>query len=143
MVYSFGDRTNANPVISNLTFNGNAVDPMAGITISICTESDTKKCPTNDVDTVVPSSSQEEDPGTLDANGNPVKEEIYVDYYATGDVSLADATDILYDPTLGRLSASPTKLTAPNAPAELIFWAVVHDNRGGVSWVQVPLHVTM
>lgn len=32
-IYSFTDRTNSNPVISNLTFNGNAVDPTAGITI--------------------------------------------------------------------------------------------------------------
>ncbi len=140
MIYSFTDRTNANPVISNLTLNGNPVDPTAGITVSACTEANAKKCPTSDVDTVVPASSQESDPGTLDANGNPVKEEIWVDYYLTGGSVSAQAV-ILYDPSLGRLPASPTKLTAPNAPTELILWAVVRDNRGGVSWVQVPLHV--
>jgi hypothetical protein len=140
MVYSFSDRTNANPVISNLTFNGSAVDPTAGITVSVCTASNTAKCPTSDIGTVVPASSQEVDPGTLDVNGNALKEEIWVDYYTTGG-SLSAETDILYDPSLGALQSSPTKLTAPNAAAELVFRAVVHDNRGGVSWVQVPLHV--
>jgi hypothetical protein len=142
MVYSFGDRTNANPLISNLTFNGNPIDPTAGITVSTCTAENSAKCPTSDIDTVVPASSQELDPGTVDTNGNPLKEEIWVDYYATGG-SLSDQTDILYDPSLGALPSSPTKLTAPNAAAELVFFAVVHDNRGGVSWIQVPLHVTM
>jgi hypothetical protein len=142
MVYAFNDRTNANPVISNLTANGNPVDPVAGITVSVCTESDTDKCPTTPIDTVVPPSSQELDPGSLDAMGNPLKEEIWVDYYATGG-SLSDGTVILYDPTLGALQSSPTDFTAPQAPAELILWAVVHDNRGGVSWVPggIPVHV--
>ncbi len=140
-IYSFTDRTNSNPVISNLTFNGNAVDPTAGITVSTCTAADTKKCPTSDIDTVVPASSQEPDPGTLDASGNPLKEQIWVDYYVTGGSVSAEAV-ILYDASLGPLPSSPTKLTAPNAAAELMLWAIVRDNRGGVSWVQVPLHVT-
>jgi hypothetical protein len=141
MIYSFGDRTNANPVISNLTFNGNPVDPTAGITVSSCTSADTKKCPTSDVDTVVPASSQEPDPATLDANGNPLKEQIWVDYYVTGGSVSAQAV-ILYDASIGALPPTPTRLTAPNAPAELILWAIVRDNRGGVSWLQIPLHVT-
>ncbi len=141
MVYSFTDRTNANPVISNLTANGNPVDPVAGITVTHCTSSNMDKCPTTPIDTVVPPSSQEVDPGTLDANGNPLKEEIWVDYYATGGNLLGSGAVILYDPTLGALQSSPTKLTAPPAPAELTLWAIVHDNRGGVSWLQVPLHV--
>jgi hypothetical protein len=140
MIYSFGDRTNANPLISNLTFNGNPVDPTAGITVSACTEADTKKCPTSDIDTVVPASSQEPDPGSLDGSGNPLKEQIWVDYYVTGGSVSAEAV-ILYDASLGALPASPTKLTAPNAPAESILWAIVRDNRGGVSWLQVPFHV--
>jgi hypothetical protein len=140
MVYSFNDRTNANPVISNLTFNGNPVDPTAGITVSVCTDTDTKKCPTSDIDTVVPASSQELDPGTLDPNGNPLHEQIWVDYYLTGGTISAQSVN-LYDASMGRLPTAPTKLTAPNAPAELMFWAVVRDNRGGVSWLQVPLHV--
>jgi len=140
LVYSFTDRTNANPIITNLTASGNPVDPVAGITVAHCTTTTTAKCPTIPIDTVVPSSSQEEDPGSLDPNGNPLKEEIWVDYDVTNG-GLKDGTVILYDPTLGRLPAAPTQFTAPQAAAELILWAVVHDNRGGVSWVQVPVHV--
>ena len=53
-VFSFADgRTNENPVLSNLTFAGAAVDPAAGIALTHCPP--TGKCPTTDLDTTVPS----------------------------------------------------------------------------------------
>jgi hypothetical protein len=140
LVYSFTDRTNANPVITNLTFAGNPVDPVAGITVTHCTSSTAARCPTTPIDTVVPPSSQELDPGSLDANGNPLKEEIWVDYYASGG-TLGSGTVILYSPTTGQVQPSPTNYAAPPVAGEFLLWAVVHDDRGGVSWLQVPVHV--
>jgi hypothetical protein len=75
-VYSFADhRTNANPVISNLTFAGAAVDPTNGITVSPCPTSG--KCASTALDTIVPSSSQELDPADLSATGTRLHEEIW------------------------------------------------------------------
>ena len=137
-VFSFADgRTNENPVLQNLTFGGVAVDPVAGITSAHCPG--TGKCPTTALDTVVPQSSQEPDPGDLNVNGQALHEEIWVEYFVTaGSVG---GSALLYDATAGQLSSTAVQLTAPTAAGEQVLWAVVRDNRGGVSWLQVPWHV--
>jgi hypothetical protein len=140
-VFSFEDRKNQNPVISNLTFNGTPVDPTAGITVAHCPSS-SRKCPTTPLDTVVPSSSWEPDPAETATLGKPTDEEIWVDYFlTTGSV---DSSALLYaaDPTV-KLPSSAVKLTPPTSvpTTPQFLWAVVHDNRGGVSWLQVPLNV--
>ncbi len=138
-IYSFSDRTNDNPVVDHLTFGGQTVDVPAGITVSRCTAASQADCPTSPVDTVVPASSQEEDPGTLDADGNPLKEEIWVDYYATG-AQLQNDVEVLYDPLTGAVSGTGDGLSAPQAAGDQQLWAVVHDTRGGVAWLAVPVH---
>lgn len=138
LVYSFNDRTNANPVITDITFNGGPVNPTSGFTLPHCTNSNIDDCPTSSVDTSVPPSSQEVDPSNLDANGNPLKEEIWVDYYLTAG-KVKNDTEILYDPTAGALSNTADDLYAPQSVGSYMFWSVVHDDRGGCSWVQVPM----
>ncbi len=136
-VFSFEGRTNTNPVIDRLTFAGKAVDPGQGITLDHCPPSG--KCPETALDTVVPSSSQELDPGDLSAAGKPLHEEIWVDYYVTAGTVPNDA--LLYDATAGKLASSSVQLSAPTAAGDQRLWAVARDNRGGVSWTEVPMHV--
>ena len=63
------------------------------------------------------------------------------------DIAVADARDfdndarLLFDTKKGRVPESDVKYRAPGSPGEGTVWAVVHDNRGGTSWVVVPLHV--
>jgi|CZKU01.1.fsa_nt_gi hypothetical protein len=137
-IYSFPDRANANPVIDKLMFGGNTADVDSGVTVRHCTASSVQDCSTTAVDTVVAPSSQELDPGTLDANGNPLKEEIWVDYYVAGTQFVND-TEVLYDPVTGRLTGTEDDLYAPREIGGMQLWAVVHDNRGGVNWLNVPL----
>jgi hypothetical protein len=139
LVYSFNDRTNENPVINGLTYAGKAVDVDAGITTPHCTVSDIDDCPTTALDTVVPPSSQQPDPGTS-LPGESLKEEIWVDYYLTSG-KMKDDTEILYDPHAGALSGTADDLYAAQTAGDEQIWAVVHDNRGGVSWLQVTWHV--
>jgi hypothetical protein len=68
-----------------------------------------------------------------------LNEEIYVDYYVTGGKVGSD-TVVLYDPQAGRLSGTGDALTAPQKAGDFWLWAVVHDNRGGASWSQIPVH---
>jgi hypothetical protein len=139
LVYSFADRTNSNPVIQSVTFGGIAVDPAAGIVVDHCTKSNLDDCPTTPLDVVVPTPSQEPDPSDLDANGNALKEEIYVDYYLTAG-KVASDTVVLFDPRAGRVTGTSDALSAPQKAGDYQLWAVVHDNRGGATWEALPLH---
>jgi hypothetical protein len=138
-VFVFADRTNEDPTIDHLVFDGAPVDPGTGITMDHCAVPEAAKCPTKSLDTAVPSSSQEPDPSAVDPQGMIEGEEIWVDYYLTAG-SVKNDLRLLYDPVKGQVPSSADALTAPQAPAEGVLFAVVHDNRGGVSWAQVPLH---
>jgi hypothetical protein len=139
LVYAFADRTNANPTIDAVTYDGAAIDADAGVTVSRCTKANLDDCPTKPLDVVVPASSQEADPSNLDFNGVPLKEEIYVDYYLTAG-KVAHDTVILYDPHRGRLGGTGDAFTAPQAAGDSWLWVVVHDDRGGESDLRIPVH---
>lgn len=139
LVYSFADRTNANPTIQSLTLDGANVDPAAGITLDRCTKSKIDDCSTQSLDLVIPPASQELDSGDLDADGNALREELYVDYYLTAG-KVKNDTVALFDPRKGRLPDTGDDLYAPQTAGDYQLWAVVHDNRGGVVWQAFPLH---
>jgi hypothetical protein len=139
LVYSFADRANANPALQSVTYGGADVDPAAGISLPHCMQSDINRCPTTPLDVVIPDSSDETDPANLDANGNPLKEQIDVDYYLTAGKVDHD-TVIIFDPHAGRLSKTSDNFHSPQSAGDFSLWAVVHDNRGGASWLQVPVH---
>jgi hypothetical protein len=138
-VYAFADRRNANPVIGSLTFGGATVDPVAGITVGHCTASDETRCPKTNLDTIVPDSSWEIDPGALDPSGGQAHEAIWVDYYATGGRFDNDSV-ALFDAHSGRAPSSADGYAAPLSPGPRTLWAVVHDTRGGTSWISVPVN---
>jgi hypothetical protein len=139
-VYSYNDITNANPVIDSFTQDGAPVDVKAGITLDHCTASRRKDCPKIKLTPVVPETSWEVNPDSNDGKGNTQHEEIWVDYYSTiGD--LGDDARLLYDVGEGKIQKDEVEFQAPSDPGEGTLWAVVHDNRGGVEWVVVPLHI--
>lgn len=137
-VYAFTDgRANKNPVIDHLTLAGAPVDPGAGITIAPCT---TGQCPTFAIETIVTPDSWELDPADRDENGNELHEELSVDYFTTGG-KFDHEDERLYDPRVGALHNTDDKFTPPTTAGDYQLWAVAHDNRGGASWLSVPLHI--
>ncbi len=138
-VFVVPTETNANPSIDGLTFDDEPIDD-AGITVVPCATSDVTKCPTYALDVAVTASSQEPDPTNLDPSGAPLGERVWVHYYLT-EGTLARNQGVLYDPAQGKLDFSATTFLAPQAPGEGRVFVVVHDNRGGVDFREVPLHV--
>jgi hypothetical protein len=139
-VFAFADRRNANPEVAALTYGAGTVDATAGLTMAHCTATNEKDCTAVSVDVRVPDSSWELDPGNVGADGSPAHEAIWVDYYATGGAFAKD-TELLFDAYVGRVGAAGDGFDAPLARGPGTLWAVVHDNRGGASWIALPLNV--
>jgi hypothetical protein len=64
---------------------------------------------------------------------------VWVNYFVTSG-KMDNDTIVLFDPRNGRVPGSSDGLFAPQAPGDYVFWAVVRDDRGGASWVSMPLH---
>jgi len=88
----------------------------------------------------VPPSSQEIDPSNVSAVGALGRESLWVNYYVSGGW-VDDDVRIIYDATTGGTPASANALAAASEPGEYTLWAVVRDDRGGVDWIDVALHV--
>jgi hypothetical protein len=133
-VYAYasdGGVTNTNPVLTDVTLSGKVIDTQAGITVDAGT--------TTDVDTDVPLSDWELT-NESDTNGNPIHETIYASYFVTlGKID--DEVRLLYDAEQGKVSPSNTKFEAPSTAQDGFIWVIVHDNRDGATWVQIPVHV--
>jgi hypothetical protein len=141
-IFVFADRANANPVIDAFTADGQPIDPAVGLVVDHCPtpshNGEDATCPTSALDVVVPPSSQELDTTNIDLDGSPLREGLWADYYVTGG-KVRDDVRILYDARLGKVS-SANEFEAPGIPGDVTMWAVVHDNRGGVSWTEIPIH---
>jgi hypothetical protein len=145
-VYAFTSRTNENPRIDQVLFAGQAL-PWTGdmtktmpIEIDHCTAAQVDDCPPTPIDVAVPETSQEPDPSNVDPDGRVGGEQLWVDYYVTAGKVANDVT-ILYDARVGKLGKTENEFRAPLLPGRETLWAVVHDNRGGVTWVEVPMNV--
>lgn len=138
-VYAWDERVNTNPVIEALTFGGGDVVPAAGITLERCTAEKERDCPENKIGVRVSDSSWEINPAEVTRDGE-IHEQIWVAYYS--DIGKFDGdARLLFDTRQGRISDSDVTYRAPKEPTDGTLWAVVHDNRGGASWIVVPLHV--
>jgi hypothetical protein len=148
-----GPITNENPTISSIDVNGSPlavtlapnttqVYSTPTYTTDHCTASRRSNCPHVAIGPVVPASSWE---GTLqtDVNGNYEHEEIYADFYSTFGQFTGDAA-LLYDATKGSIgdpSVTDNQFLPPDDAGTGFIWIVVHDNRGGASWVTIPVVV--
>jgi hypothetical protein len=153
-IFAFETRTNKNPLIQSLTVAGQTFsdkgalcsdttepcEPSAEVSLAGCTKKDVDDCSKVKVDITVPPSEQETDPSS--ARG---REQVWVDYYATGG-KFEDDIRVLYDATEGKLSDTAVDFRRPKKRQGVTdqtekLWAVVHDSRGGVSWVSMRLKI--
>ncbi len=139
-VYAYAEETNANPKIDFVTFEGAVVDTSAGINVDRCVGVTRRAdCPEIRLNIHVSDDSWEPIQGPV-VNGGAGREQIWATYYTdVGDLD-ADAT-LLFDGRSGRVSDNDAKYKAPYDAVEGSLWIVVHDNRGGMSWAVVPVHV--
>ncbi len=139
-VYAYEKRINTNPQISNVTFDGQPVDVAKGISVDRCTEEKKENCPKLKLGVSVPESSWEIQDDATTADGDPLREQIWVTYYGSTGVFGSDAR-LLYDSTGGLIDGSEVEYQASQVYEDGHIWAVVHDNRGGAEWVDFPVHV--
>jgi len=150
-VYAYAGITNADPVISSIDVGGQSFAVTGGPPAYTTTQTFMPPhcagdCSSIAIGPVVPASSQEVQSQL--GPGDQPKEEIWADFYTTLG-KFDDDARLLYDPAAGSIgppSATDDKFTPPaTAPsasaADGTIWVVVHDNRGGASWVTVPVHV--
>ena len=148
-----GPITNANPVITSIDVAGSPLAVTLApnttqiyttptFTTSHCDSNSGSGCSKIAIGPVVDPASWETTILT-DVNGNLEHEEIWADFY----VSLGQVTggaSLLYDATKG-LIGDPTvtddQFTPPKDPGSGFIWIVVHDNRGGASWVTIPVEI--
>jgi hypothetical protein len=70
-------------------------------------------------------------------------EEIWADYFTTVG-GFSDSSRLLYDPNLGLIgppSYTDSQFQVPTSSGDGFIWIVVHDDRGGASWVSLPVHL--
>jgi hypothetical protein len=145
-VYAYASLTNANPVISpGVDVQGKTFpdDPSVPSTVfgTVVAQHCSGSCTKVDIGPLVPPSSQEVQ--TQLGPGYDAKEEIWADFYSTLGTFDDDAR-LLYDPSIGSLggpSVTDNSFIPPSDPGDGFIWIVVHDNRGGATWVTIPVQV--
>jgi hypothetical protein len=142
-VFAYDKLTNANPTIQSFTFRDASVPLEAaaetGVTFPVC-EAGAKTCPDNTAILNVPDASWQRDPQNLGGpDGGPLGEQIWVDYYST--IGTVDDAILVFDPSAGRVKPPhQEQLQDITKKQHGTLWAVVHDNRGGASWLTLALH---
>jgi hypothetical protein len=151
-VYAYADVTNANPVIAKIdtsapctasdggtascTIDGG---PISYTTSTLAVEHCAGNCKDIPIGPVVPPSSQETQKQL--GSGNQTKEEIWAEFYSTFG-SFKNSARLLYDSTMGSPGGpdvTDNRFTPPDDAGTGFIWIVVHDNRGGASWVTIPV----
>ncbi|HEY8090534.1 MAG TPA: hypothetical protein VIF09_21885 [Polyangiaceae bacterium] len=145
-----GPLLNQNPVIDSVDVQGQSLAVSVAPTTTqiyttqaISTPRCSGSCPSIPIGPIVPPSSWEVNPEETDVHGNPLHEEIWADFYTTFG-SFSGDTGLLYDATSGSIGDAGTtdnQWTPPSTPGTGFIWIVVHDDRGGASWVTVPVTV--
>ena len=142
-IFAYESLTNTNPVISSFSF-GDAAVPLDGgggatgtITVTQC-PTGAKTCPDSYAIVGVPDASWARDPQNLGPDGGELGEQIWVDYYATLG-TLSEEAILIFDPTRGRVVPPHQEDFQTSSKGSGTLWAVVHDNRGGASWLTIPV----
>jgi hypothetical protein len=77
----------------------------------------------------------DDDPTATTPSGARLKEQVWVSYYTTGG-ELKSGLRLVNDAQRGWNEDNATELTLPDRAGPLRIFAVVHDNRGGVTWAE-------
>ena len=151
-IYSFkGGRTNADPPVQALTFDtkDRGEGPGNALKIKVCAvDDDTRTAPASctkqdpfttctpiNVDITVDASVAEVDPDGVSESGQPLKEVVWVDYFADKGDFDSDVR-LVSDATTGLIADHSTNWIAPTEPGLVTVTAVVHDARGGATVLQ-------
>ncbi len=139
----FENRRNAPPVLENVLFHGGVVDRSVPIKIKKCEyefwdwDWIDPDCDREKFDIVFPDSSAELDPDNIGPNGEPARETLWVDWY-TSHGRFFDDRIVVWDPLVGRAPSTEIEMERPRHPGTGTIWAVLHDNRGGATWLEIP-----
>lgn len=147
-VYRDG-RTNDNPPVEGLLVGSVPTDsnPDAAPVVASCPEREDEgcnpgfgpgqnaqqqaPCATYPIRALVPDVA-EVVPGELDADGAPLRETVWVNYYVdAGELDRNDA--LVSDAAEGYRDSFDVSWTPPAEPGLVTLWAVGHDSRGGAS----------
>ncbi len=137
-IYAYEKRANQNPSVEHIVVDGQPAP--YGFSINRCTEAKPEACAYAQIDTYAPDQAQEVRTAELDSEGKTRNEQVWVTYYTSGGRFDSDAK-LLFDVEAGRVPDSRNKFRAPKEPGWYRLWAVVHDNRNGVNWLEVPFEV--
>lgn len=131
-LYSYNDRSNTNPVFRGLEINGQLLDPQVEAVYPKCLSSPCADLRLrSDVD---PASAEQNEV----APGKFVQEQMWVEYFATAG-EFDDGAQLVNDATKGFNADNGVIYTPPEGALQVVFYAVVRDNRGGVAWVKQPV----
>lgn len=108
--------------------------------IEACDDDGESDCPEIHVRPIVDRSSAERDDVANLYYDRNAGEQMWINYYVDRG-GLESPVRLLNDATVGWNEDYGTQLYAPREPGPLSLWAVVHDNRGGTSWVRASLLV--
>jgi len=148
-IYVFADgRQNANPPIEGITFDG--VDMSEDLTaipvVPPCALTDAERkgqgcsseglsaCQGYLLNALIPDVA-ELNPGATDIDGNPLREIVWVDYFADGG-DFGSELMLVSDARDGYQQSHDSQWYPPAEPGLVSIWAVARDQRGGSSVVR-------
>lgn len=143
-IYAFEDgRENPPPPVAALRFDGDVHDAEQAVAVDLCgvTKEDRAKsgcaatdefaeCTTYPVDIDVEADVADLDPESKDKDGNPLREVVWVDYFADGGEFDSDIK-LVSDAVKGLQESRAVNWVPPDEAGLYRIWAVVRDNRGG------------
>jgi hypothetical protein len=148
-VYVYGDRRNLNPVINDLSLFANCSGSDCSLKGSAEPNAmnvrEVPSCPsgdcTIDLKVDVDRNSAEVDIGSFGLHGEQLQEQLWVAFYATrGDFT--KPLRLVNDASSGWNDDNATGFKVPAEVGPVRLWAIVHDNRGGVAWMEAKILVT-
>jgi hypothetical protein len=157
-IFAYDGYRNENPVLRGFELNGepvevdclnsecigkpaveeptqNACEP-GKLCLQACTPEAGAACSNQRLEAIIDRSSAEADLVALDAFGTEIDEGLWVSYF-TDNGGLGNELRLVNDATRGWNEDQSTKLVPPERPGPVTYWAVVRDNRGGVSFGRV------
>jgi hypothetical protein len=161
-VYVFDEHTNDNPIVTGFSFENvehDSEDPFTCVgdecvleatmptnagdvdcdeqgerCVRACPEDgDAAECDEYSLRPLIDRASVEPDSITAAAYGRDYEEQMWVNYYVTRG-SVRSPVRLVNDATSGFNEDYGTKFYAPKEAGPVRLFAVVHDNRGGMSW---------
>lgn len=139
-LFVFDDgRSNENPEVTGLTLDGQSLDEAGTVTVPRCSTVDEDAgcgrkettCPKLKLNALI-ADVAEDDIASVDINGKPLREVVWVDYYSDDGRILSDRA-LVSDAAQGYQAEHDVEWVAPSEAGRVRVWAVSHDSRGGMS----------